>query len=248
MLRVDLLDHLAELLNIDHFDDYCVNGLQVEGKPEISCVITGVSAHLTFLQRAIQAGADLIIVHHGLFWKNDRHPFRLIGPNRDRLKVLLEAEANLCAYHLPLDCHPDLGNNALICQILELTRLRTFDLGYLAAPQSPRRLTLLLDHIKQRIHQEPIVLRYGPDLVSNVAVVSGSPGNQALIDAKNAGADTFLCGGISESTPYLAEELAMNFINAGHYNTETFGVKALGEYIENTFGLQHQFIRVTNPI
>lgn len=251
----DLIADLDALLEPARFADYGPNGLQVPGRAEVATVATGVSASAELFERAIAARADLILVHHGLFWRPTR---RGVGPidraMKRRLKLLFDADASLAAYHLPLDAHPTNGNNALIAGALGADSHAPFGLhegqpiGVLARFPAPgfdaQDLTARVAALTER---EPLVFDAGPPRVQALAIVSGA-GASYLDDAIAAGADAFLTGEPAERVMTQAREAAIHFIAAGHYATETFGVRRLGEHLSERFGVEHVFIDVPNPV
>jgi dinuclear metal center YbgI/SA1388 family protein len=248
----DAIAELDRLLQPERFKDYCPNGLQFPGKTEIKRLATGVTASAELFERAIAAQADLLIVHHGLFWGTAVAP---IDPRlKRRLKLLFDSDLSLAAYHLPLDAHTQLGNNALIAQALGAEALEPFALhagepiGFIAHfPEEgidPKDLFARVTNLTQRT---PLVFDTGPERVGKLAIVSGG-GCDYLRDAIAAGADAFLTGEPTERVMSEAQEGRVHFIGAGHYATETFGVKALGEHLSERFGLEHVFVDVPNPI
>jgi dinuclear metal center YbgI/SA1388 family protein len=248
----DAIAELDQLLQPSRFKDYCPNGLQFPGKSEIRKLVTGVTASAELFKRAIAAQADLLVVHHGVFWGSTATP---IDPRmKRRLKLLFDSDMSLAAYHLPLDAHPQVGNNALIARALGTDTLEPFALhngepiGFIArfsgdgidAKDLFARITTLTK-------RTPLVFDAGPEQISSLAIVSGA-GNDYLQDAVAAGADAFLTGEPAERVMSEAHEGAIHFIAAGHYATETFGVKRLGEHLSERFALEHTFIDVPNPI
>jgi dinuclear metal center YbgI/SA1388 family protein len=215
-------------------------------------VVTGVSAHRELFERAIEAGAQLVVVHHGLFWDGDARA--LSRTLAARLKLLLEADVSLAAYHLPLDAHPDFGNNALIAEDLGCTardpfaELRGVPIGVagrfdgdgVPAGELFARVRALTD-------REPLVFAHGPERVRSIGIVSGGAPDQ-VEDAIAAGLDAFLTGEPAERVMATAREGAIHFIAAGHYATETFGVRRLGELLAQRFGVEHRFVDVPNPV
>ena len=245
--RDDIVRFVAELLSVQGFDDECVNGLQVEGKPQVSKIALGVSASARLFEGALDYGADLILVHHGLFWKSDPRPFALRGVMRKRLALLLGADVSLLAYHLPLDAHPEVGNNAQLLARLGLSRKQAVYVGYLGSLPEPLALDAFVDRVNALIGAQAQVFPYGPDRVQHVAVVSGGASPEYFM-AVDAGADTFLAGDIRENIVRELEEARINYINAGHYNTEQFGIQALGARVRDTFDVEVEFIDVPNPV
>jgi dinuclear metal center YbgI/SA1388 family protein len=247
-----IIAELDRLLEPQHFADYCANGLQVPGPDIVTRIATGVSAHAELFERAAQERAQLLIVHHGLFWGEG---FRVIDSTlKRRLALLFEADIGLAAYHLPLDAHPELGNNALIARALGAERLERFALhhdapiGILAAiPEPGLAAPELFAHIAQMTAREPLIFDEGPQTVRTLAIVSGA-GADYLRDAADAGADAFLTGEPAERVMAEAREAGVHFIAAGHYATETFGVRHLGEHLARRFELTHTFLDVPNPV
>ncbi|HEY5287653.1 MAG TPA: Nif3-like dinuclear metal center hexameric protein [Solirubrobacteraceae bacterium] len=248
----DAIAELDQLLQPERFKDYCPNGLQFPGKSEIRKLATGVTASLELFERAIAAEADLLIVHHGLFWGST--PQAIAPRMKHRLKLLFDSDMSLAAYHLPLDAHPQVGNNALIAQALGAEELEPFALhdgepiGFLASfPGNGIDAKDLFARVTDLTQRTPLVFDAGPEQIAKLAIVSGA-GNDYLQDAIAANADAFLTGEPAERVMSEAREGAIHFIAAGHYATETFGVKALGERLGERFALEHTFIDVPNPI
>ncbi len=256
MQRDELIQYLDQFLESGRFRDYCPNGLQVEGRPEISRIALGVSASAELIERAIAWNADALLVHHGLFWTGD--PQALKGWRRRRLALTLGADLNLIAYHLPLDAHPEVGNNAVLARGLGLSNLKPFGqsggqpigiVGDLPSPQTPETI---LPHIASLCgypvdRPEPLAFLNGPPLVRRVAIITGRAGKM-IEDAAAAGADLFITGEPEEPAMAWASEMNIHFVAAGHYNTETFGVRALGQHLSDRFGLQTEFISIPNPV
>jgi dinuclear metal center YbgI/SA1388 family protein len=249
--RDAIITYLDELLDPAAFDDYGPNGLQVPGAAEVSALATGVSAHRELFEAAGQAGADLVLCHHGLFW--DSHPRAITPPLKGRLQALFERDMSLAAYHLPLDAHPEVGNNALICRELGLERSRSFgphrgrDIGWVGRSAEGIPYAELLERCRGSFRQEPFVWDAGPGLVHTVGVLSGG-GASSFGEAVALGLDAFLTGEPAEHSMADAREAGVHFIAAGHYATETFGVRRLGELIAERFGVEHVFVEIRNPI
>jgi dinuclear metal center YbgI/SA1388 family protein len=241
----DLIGHLDALLNPSAFDDYGPNGLQVPGNDAIGTVVTGVSASIALFERAAEHGADLVLVHHGLFWG-------ATGPIdaqlKRRLKLLFETDMALAAYHLPLDAHPELGNNALLAQAIGATDPQPFaGIGIRARLEG-----ISPDELRARVREatggrEPLAFLAGPDEVRTIGIVSGGAAKN-LDDAIAAGLDAFVTGEPREPVMNDAREAGIHFLAAGHYATETFGVRALGERLASEFGIHHVFADVPNPV
>jgi dinuclear metal center YbgI/SA1388 family protein len=246
-----IIGYLDELLDPAGFGDFGPNGLQVPGAPEVSLVATGVSAHRELFDAAAEAGAQLVLCHHGIFW--DSHP-RAISPTlKHRLQVLFDRDMSLAAYHLPLDAHPEVGNNALICRELGLERSRSFgshrgrDIGWVGRAADGIPVRDLLDRCRRVFGQDPFVWDAGPEQVRSVGVLSGG-GASSFGEAVALGLDAFITGEPAEHSMADAREAGVHFIAAGHYATETFGVRRLGELIGEKFGVEHHFVEIRNPI
>jgi dinuclear metal center YbgI/SA1388 family protein len=251
-LTREILSFLDELLDPGGFDDYGPNGLQVPGRAEVDRVVTGVSASLELFERAVAADAGLVLVHHGVFW--DKAPRALSRAAAARLRMLLTAEVNLVAYHLPLDAHPEVGNNALLADGLGATAHEPF------AEHAGRAIGVaarfgedgveageLFSRVTEVTGRAPLVFDDGPDRVRSLGIVSGGAAGD-LETAIAAGLDAFLTGEPSEPAMTTAREAGVHFIAAGHYATETFGVRHLGELLAERFGVAHEFIDVPNPV
>jgi dinuclear metal center YbgI/SA1388 family protein len=248
----DLVAFLDELLAPEEFDDYGPNGLQVPGAGTVDTVATGVSGQLELFERAAAIGAQLVLVHHGVLW--DFQQRRLSREQAARLKALLCADIALAAYHLPLDAHPEVGNNALIAQGLGCVEAVPFGLhrgraigvaGRFAEAGVP--LDALLGRVAALTAREPLALGAGPEFVRRIGVVSGA-GADSLPEAIHLGLDAFLTGEPREHVMADAREAGIHFIAAGHYATETFGIRRLGELLAQEFGIRHEFIDIPNPV
>ena len=249
--RDEIIAFLDELLDAPSWEDYGPNGLQVPGADEVDTVVTGVSAHLELFERAAEAGAQMVLVHHGLFW--DKQP-RAIGPQlKQRLKLLFDRDISLAAYHLPLDAHAEVGNNALILQALGFERHRAFaehrgrGIGWIGEAAEPLALADLARRCEAAFGREPLVLPGGDHPVRTLGVVSGG-GASYLADAIAAGLDALVSGEPSEPAMADAREGGTHLIAGGHWATETFGIRRLGDLLEERFGVEHRFIEVKNPV
>jgi dinuclear metal center YbgI/SA1388 family protein len=250
MTNKELESYLADYLKIADFNDICPNGLQVEGKEEILRVITGVSASVELFKKAISDKADVILVHHGVIWSFERPVYR--GGYRERIRLLLEKNINLFAYHLPLDAHPESGNNAQICKSLNIHDTQPFGdykgqyigvRGYV----KPTVKDSFFKMVENVVGQKAMVFDYGPDIIREVGVVSGGA-QKEIKQAVAAGLDTFITGEVSEHIMHYAKEEKIHFIAAGHYATEKFGVIALGKHLMEKFSLKIKFIDIPNPV
>lgn len=250
MLRTELQQYLNELLQVDRIRDFCPNGLQVEGRQQITTVVTGVTASQALLDQAIALNADAILVHHGYFWKNE--PQVITGMKKRRIQALLQADVNLFGYHLPLDVHPEFGNNAQLAKVLGWPQPLPFPgiepQGVVMSCTLPEPISSeqLGEHIASRLNRPLTVRIDSPQPIQRVAWCTG--GGQGYIDqAANAGCDAFISGEISEQTTHSAVEQGLAYFAAGHHATERYGIKALGEHIADKFGLTHHFIDIDNP-
>ena len=250
--RRQILEFCDELLSIADFEDYGPNGLQVPGAEQVSRIATGVTANLELLRRAVDSGAELILIHHGLLWGDEVSPLSV--PMASRLRALLCANVSLAAYHLPLDAHPGIGNNALLRERLGLEAERQEfgmakgrAIGVVGRAPQPLAISELRERLGSATGQEPLVFDAGPDRISTVGVVTGA-GGFALHEAGPLGLDAVVTGEPSEPVMGEAREYGIHFLAGGHYATETFGIRRLGELVAERFGVEHEFIDVPNPI
>ncbi len=242
-----LLEFTNATLQPGQFEDYCPNGLQVEGRSEVRKIVSGVTACQALLDRAIDAGADVVLVHHGYFWRGD-DPC-MTGVLRTRIKRLLEADVSLIAYHLPLDAHPKLGNNVTLARILNLIPEDSFNdgIGNIGRLKQPMKATEFAALINDRLGRVPLHIMADKGSIETIAWCTGAA--QGYIGkAVEAGVDAYLSGEISEQTVHIAREEGIHYFAAGHHATERYGVQALGEYIEKHFDLEHEFIDIDNPV
>jgi len=251
----DLAFWLDQTLQPERFRDYCPNGLQVEGKATISHIIAGVTASQALLRAAVDRRADAVLVHHGWFWKNE-NPC-IVGTKRQRLDLALRAQLNLFAYHLPLDAHPVLGNNAQLARALGLEPERHEDgsprtcgpdnLVWLGRCQPPRTLDELRHTICNALQRTPLVVGNPQQVIERVAWCTGAAQGM-MPSAIDAGAQLYITGEASEQTFHLAQETGTAFVAAGHHATERYGVAALGRAIAEEFGIRVDFVDIDNPI
>ena len=243
----DLIRALDELLDPAAFDDYGPNGLQVPGPSEVRRVVTGVSAQRPLAERAVELGAELVLVHHGLFWKF--LPVGLTPVLAERLRPLFKHDVGLAAYHLPLDAHPEVGNNALLAEGLGCAEHEAFATIGRAGTFAGEGIAAadLFARVEELTQRPPLVFDTGPERVRRIAIVSGA-GASRLPLAVAGGFDAFLTGEPSEHVMADAREAGIHFIAAGHYATETFGVRRLGDLLAARFGVRHVFVDVPNPI
>ena len=244
--RDSILAKLNEWLQPENFQDYCPNGLQVEGKSDVNTIVTGVTASRALIEAAIAANADMLIVHHGYFWKGEDQSIR--GMKRERLKRLLDNDINLVAYHLPLDDHSEYGNNRQLADILGIEKPRPLNgfvwEGELHEAMSPEKFGL---QIARALHRDPLRVGDGKAEIKRVGWCTGAA--QGFINtAIDAGLDAYISGEISEPTTHTARECGIHYYAAGHHATERYGVKALGAALEKEFGISHRFIDCDNPV
>jgi dinuclear metal center YbgI/SA1388 family protein len=250
--RNDLVNTLAELLNVQSFDDYCPNGLQVEGRAEISKIIGGVTASQALVDAAVARGADALLVHHGYFWKGE-DPC-VVGMKQRRLKSLLDAGINLLAYHLPLDAHPELGNNAQLAKLLGLKTKGSFgrgagpDIGLFGEVEESCAAEAFGQHLAEKLGRTP--MHISSDRGGEIRTIAWCTGAAQgfLEQAAALGVDAFLSGEISEQTVHEARELGIHYFSAGHHATERGGVKALGAHIAEQFKVDFEFVDIENPV
>lgn len=251
MQREQLTRILDELMQPETMADYCPNGLQVEGRSQITKIVSGVTASQAFVNAAIAAKADAVLVHHGYFWKGENAA--ITGMKKQRIAALLAADINVYAYHLPLDVHPTLGNNA------QLAELMNWQVDGALAEVSPHGVVMhgrlaeavtgevLAEQLGERL-QRPVTcaVHHAHRPIQTLAWCTG--GGQGFIDnAAAAGVDCFITGEVSEQTIHSAREQGIDFIAAGHHATERYGVQALGNYLATEHGLVHEFIEIDNP-
>ena len=248
MLLNELRDYNASLLQTALLKDYCPNGLQVEGRTEVRRIATGVTASQFVLDAAITWGADAILVHHGYFWRNE--DATITGIKKRRIAELLRNDVSLLAYHLPLDAHPELGNNAQLGKLLELPiqgRFGEQDMACIGQLAHPQTLAQFSQQIERGLQRAPQIIGDGSRVIKKVAWCSG--GAQGYFEAAIAlGADAYLTGEISEQSYHLAQESGVAFIAAGHHATERPGIRALGEHLAAHFSLEHRFFDQDNPV
>ena len=252
--RQQLLTHLNTLLQPERFKDYCHNGLQVEGRQQVSKIVSGVTASLALIEAAIHANADAILVHHGLFWRG--FDGQISGWMRQRLALLLQHNINLYAYHLPLDAHPDLGNNAQWGRVLGLAsldgplgRFGEQSLGWLGGPADGGVFAdarTLAQHIETMLNRPVTLVGPAQKAIKTIAWCSGGA-QDYFEDAIAAGADAFITGEISEPQAHYARECGVAFLACGHYASERYGAPAVAAHMAAGLGLSHEFIDIDNP-
>jgi dinuclear metal center YbgI/SA1388 family protein len=248
-MKLNELSHYnASLLQIDQFKDYCPNGLQIEGRSEISRIATAVTASEQVLNEAIAWGAHAIIVHHGYFWRNE-DPC-ITGIKKKRIALLLKHDINLLAYHLPLDAHSVLGNNAQLAKALQIKESGRFGeqaIAWYGSLQYPVKLGAFGERVATVLRHTPQVIGRPDRLIQRIAWCSG--GGQSYFESACAlGVQAFLTGEISEQNYHQSNETGVSFIAAGHHATERLGVQALGKHLADRFKLEHRFFDQDNPI
>jgi len=241
--RNEIIKFCEEYLKVSEFKDYCKNGLQVEGKDKVKTIIIGVSISRKLIKEAINKKADMIIVHHGIFGNLIGEPPVIKGYVKNRLKLLLENNINLAGFHLPLDAHPAIGNNISLCKLLGVKNAKPFSIGFWGNLDKATDINNFVKTVNDKLKTNSYLLAAGPEKIKKVGIVSGgsSPDFQ---DAFESGADTYLCGDIRESVIRAAEEIGINIINAGHYNTEKLGIINLGELIAKKFKVNAKFVDI----
>lgn len=249
--RAELVEYCDQLLQVEKFRDYCPNGLQVEGRAQVRKVLTGVTACQALLDEAVAWGADLVLVHHGYFWKGEPGP--VTGIKQKRLKTLLMADINLLAYHLPLDAHPEYGNNARLGRLVGIETQSGLEpgnplsVGNLGVLDKPLTLEEMTARIKKVLGRTPQTISGGERPIRRIAWCTGAA-DRMVEQAEALGADAFLTGEISEPVVHFAREAGIHYIAAGHHATERYGVQALGEHLARHFGLEHRFVDIDNPV
>ena len=243
-----LLDYTRQLLQVERFRDYCPNGLQVQGKVEVQKIVSGVTASMALLEAAQAQNADMVLVHHGYFWKNEDE--RIVGIKKQRIQYLLAHEINLVAYHLPLDAHIELGNNAQLAKKMGIAikgwagEQNIVAYGDLPSEQD---LNTFASAVGRVLKREAMVIGDVNKPIKRVAWCTGAA--QGYMETAIAlGVDVFVSGEISEQTVHLANESGVAYIAAGHHATERYGVQALGNHLADTFGVAHTFIDINNPV
>jgi dinuclear metal center YbgI/SA1388 family protein len=244
----ELSNYIASLLEIDRFRDYSPNGVQVEGRAEVRRIASGVTASQHVLEQAAAWGADAILVHHGYFWRNENPA--LAGIKKRRIAHLLRHDISLLAYHLPLDAHPELGNNARLGRELGFIPQGTFgeqSLAWHGEAAQTRTLDELARHVSERLGRAPLVIGDAKRAISRIAWCSGAA--QGYFEQAAAlGVDAFLTGEISEQNVHVARETGVAFVAAGHHATERYGIQALAGHVAERFGIEHRFFDEDVPV
>lgn len=249
--RDDILKTLKTLLRPEQFKDYCPNGMQVQGKPQVQRLVSGVTACQALIDAAVEAKADMLLVHHGYFWRGEDET--ITGIKKSRVEALLKHNINLLAYHLPLDVHAELGNNAALGRLLgfkttgDLGKQNNNSIGLtgeLETPLSGEELGTLLE---QRLGREALHIPGSAKPIRTVAWCTGAAQNFIELALKS-GVDAYITGEVSEQTVHIARETGIHFFAAGHHATERYGVQAVAAHLVEKFGLDHEFIDIDNPV
>jgi dinuclear metal center YbgI/SA1388 family protein len=244
--RDDILEYARELLDLDAFHDYGPMGLQVVGADDVTKIAAGVSSSRELFERAAQSGAQLLIVHHGLFWEND--PRIVDRQLKARLQALFDGDVTLASYHLALDAHPEIGNNALLAGLLGVdSRERVLEWGFGGRLEPTVGLDELAGRLERATGQKPQVFDGGPEAIERVAVITGGAA-RLFPQIAALGYDAYVTGEPAEPTLHAARELATHFLAGGHYATETFGIKALAQKLAERFDLEWEFLDLPNPV
>lgn len=249
--RQELGAYLQQLLNCEAFNDYAPNGLQVEGVAEIKNIVTAVTASQDVIDKAVAMKADALLVHHGFFWRGE-DPL-VIGMKRQRLGALLSNNLNLFAYHLPLDCHLEFGNNACLAARFEVQEVlshrvnNTNDLLWTGQFKEGKTAESLLTFLEGIFERRPLHLAAEDKLIKQIAWCSGGA-QDFITQAQALGVDAYISGEVSERTFYQAQELGLHYFACGHHATERYGIQALGQHLAERFGLEHRFIDSWNPV
>jgi dinuclear metal center YbgI/SA1388 family protein len=244
--RDEIVAFANDYLDVGAYPDYGPMGLQVVGRPEVDKIACGVSASRELFERAAEAGAQMVLLHHGLIWDKDS---RVVDPLlRGRLKALFDADLTLVAYHLALDAHPEIGNNALLAAELGVECERRFtDWGFGGKLDRPAPISEFSARVQEKLERPPLVFSYGPELVEQVAVLTGGAARY-VNEAASEGYDCFVTGEADEPTKHAAKEAGIHFVGGGHYATETLGVRALAAKLAEEFGVEWEFIDLPNPV
>ena len=252
VLRDDLVKQLNRMLRVDQFNDYCPNGLQVEGAGTVRRIISGVTASQALIDAASERQADTVLVHHGYFWKGE--PAAVAGMKKQRLKLLLEHDINLLAYHLPLDAHAEFGNNVQLARVLdlpisgELMKQNNQVMGLFADLDEAISGEQLASRLHEKLGRQALHIASSANkTIKRIAWCTG--GAQSYIHrAVDIGADAYISGEVSEPTFHTARELGIHYYAAGHHATERYGAKALGEWLAAEYDLVHEFVDIDNPV
>jgi len=248
---IELELELKQVLRPEQFKDYCPNGLQVEGRKEISKLVTGVTACQELITKAAAVGADALLVHHGYFWRGEDQS--ISGIKKSRIEALLKHDMSLLAYHLPLDVHREFGNNVQLAKVLgieidgELGKQNNHPIGLTGTIDQGTDFESLKALIADKLDRQPLAIQGNSKPIRTVAWCTGAAQNYIEL-AVAAGVDAYITGEVSEPTVHIARESGIHFFSAGHHATERYGVQAIGGYLASKFDLDHQFIDIDNPV
>jgi len=242
---------LKVLLRPEQFSDYCPNGLQVEGVAQVNKIVSGVTASQALIEAAVAEQAQLLLVHHGYFWRGENQT--ITGIKKKRIEALLRNGLSLIAYHLPLDVHAELGNNVQLAKLLDIEisgnmgRQNNHPIGLLGATDAPVKFEQFAEFLTAKLGRRPMAIQGDAREIRTVAWCTGAAQNYIEL-AVTAGVDAFISGEISEPTVHIARETGMHYFAAGHHATERYGVQAVGQYLVEKFGLEHKFVDIENPV
>lgn len=245
--RDKIIGFCADYLKTGDFQDHCHNGLQVEGRADVAKIVTGVSLSRELIKRALERQADMILVHHGIFMRDVPNPLCLRGYMRERLRLLLENDLNLAGYHLPLDAHPVIGNNISLSRLLGLRKIQPLDVGFVGELGKEMPFEQFNALVERQLCTHNFAIAAGKKKVKKAAVISGGS-SPDFEKAALAGADVFVSGDVREEVVRKIEEVGINFIDAGHYNTEKEGIRKLGELLAEKFKIEAEFVDVPNEV
>lgn len=241
----ELDNYLNNYLNVSSFKDYCPNGLQVEGKKQIKKIVSGVSANLALIEKAVDEKADAIIVHHGFFWKNE--PANITAAKKKKIALLIKNNINLFAYHLPLDAHPEVGNNAQLAKLLKIKNARVIEDSLVWQGDIDTSVDDFGQAINNALQRKPLIVGNTNKRIKSISWCSGAAQN-FITKAISLNMDAYLSGEISEQIPAMAIENDLVFFAAGHHATERYGVKALCQLLSEKFNLEHKYIEIENYV
>jgi dinuclear metal center YbgI/SA1388 family protein len=244
--RDEIAAHADEVLEVRRWPEFAPQGLQVLGTADVTRLAAGVSASRELFERAVDSGAQMVLVHHGLFWRNE--PLVVDARLRGRLEALFRGDVSLLAYHLALDAHPELGNNAQLAERVGAVPVGPFaEVGLGCSLDPAPTVDELAARVADAVAREPLVLPYGPERIRRLAVATGAAGYD-LIRAAHEGYDALLTGEPEEPNLQAARELGIHLLAAGHHATERFGVQALAAHLADRFDLEWEYLEVENPV
>ncbi|OCH99106.1 Nif3-like dinuclear metal center hexameric protein [Legionella jamestowniensis] len=250
-MRDKLAHYLHEFLGCNNFNDYAPNGVQIEGRENIKRICSAVTASAEVIDHAILLHADVLLVHHGYFWRGEEPV--ITGMKRQRIAKLLRENISLFAYHLPLDCHPEIGNNACLAKLFNIKSCRMHDVGktpnllWSGKLDEPKATNEFLLQLQAKLNRAPLFIEGSNKLIQSVAWCSGAA-QDFIEEASKLGVDAYISGEISERTYYQAKELGIHYFACGHHATERYGIQALGDHLASHFQLEHHFIDSANPV